>query len=295
MGAYLADNPGRLRQWSARSSWSPSRPTGLTVLHSTEFPPSWTAAQQAVWLRNRDTPGCYHDIADTYGADLWLIPYEYGAWQDGTGSNGMAVSISFVCRTTDWSGMSREVRARTLRAGARCFARQQAWLRSKGYPTTPLRLVSKADSDRGVPGFIYHGHRDPARRSDPGLTSFPMAQFLDECRAALAGDTPEDDMPYSEDDLARIVRAAVWDRRIGHGIAGDPQPAHMVLGDIFVHARAAAANAARAVAAGDIDERQLAAALAPAVISALGEAKGISGADVEAALRRVLADAGTAT
>lgn len=106
--------------------------------------------------------------------------------------------------------------------------------------------------------------------------------------------TPEDDMPYSEDDLVRIVRSAVWDRRIAHGVAGDPQPAHMVVGDIFHHTRQAAALAAKAVAAGELDEQALAAALAPAVISALGDAKGITGADVEAALRRVLADAGNA-
>ena len=38
--------------------------------------------------------------------------------------------------------------------------RQQAWLRSKGYPTTPLRRITKAESDRGILGFIAHGeHR----------------------------------------------------------------------------------------------------------------------------------------
>lgn len=207
MGAYLIDRPGVLRQYSARSSWTPSRPTGLTVLHTTEFLSTWTVAQQAEWLRQRTTPGCYHDIADTYGADQQMVPYEHGAWQDATGSNGMALSISFVCRTTDWPRLTPEQRQRTLRAGARCFARQQAWLKAHGYPTTPLRMVTKAESDRGVAGFIYHGHRDPARRTDPGITTFPFTEFIAECRAVLAGDPMEDDVSWSEEIAHRHVKA----------------------------------------------------------------------------------------
>jgi hypothetical protein len=188
MGAYLIDHPGRLRQYSVRTSWARSRPTGLVVLHTTEFQPSWTVQQQAAWIRQRSDPGSYHDIADTHGRDLQLVPYQYGAWQDGTGSNGFGTSISFVCRTTDWARMSPEVRRRTLRAGARCFVRQQAWLKANGHPTTPLRLLTKAQSDAGMAGFIYHGLRDPARRTDPGVRPpnvFPFAEWLDACRAEL--------------------------------------------------------------------------------------------------------------
>jgi hypothetical protein len=199
VSAYLIDHPGRLRQYSARTNWVPSRPTGCVVVHTTEFPPSWTVAQQAAWLRNRSDPGCYHDIADTHGGDLQLVPYEMGAWQDGTGSNGCALSIAFVCRTTDWSKMAPAERQRTLRAGARCFARQQAWLKAHGHPTTPLIRRSKAQSDAGQAGFIAHGERDPLRRTDPGTKPpnlFPWDEFFTECRAALAGTTTseEDDM-----------------------------------------------------------------------------------------------------
>jgi hypothetical protein len=197
MAAYLIDHPGRLRQYSPRTAWRPSRPTGLEVVHTTEFPPPWTVAQQAAWLRNRSDPGCYHDIADTHGGDLQLVPYEMGAWQDGTGSNGVALSIAFVCRTTDWSKMTPQVRKRTLRAGARCFARGQGWLKAHGYPTTPLRRITKAQSDAGMAGFIAHGERDPLRRTDPGTKPpnlFPWDEFFTECRAALAGiDTSEED------------------------------------------------------------------------------------------------------
>jgi hypothetical protein len=205
MGAYLVDHPGRLTQYSARTNWRPSRPTGLTVLHTTEFPPVWTAEAQAAWIARRSDPGSYHDVADSYGDDEHLVPYPLGAWQDGTGSNGMALSVAFICRTTDWRSMTPADRKAILRAGARCFARQQAWLKANGYPTTPLRLITKAQSDAGQAGFIYHGVRDPGRRTDPGTdpgTPFPFNEFIAECRAVMAGE--EDDMPLTRDDVIDI-------------------------------------------------------------------------------------------
>lgn len=223
MGAYLIDYPGTLRQYSARTNWSPSRPTGLTVLHTAEsvmdtVGPDTGAEAVADFIRRRSDPGSYHDLCDSDTA-VWMVPYEYGAWQDGTGSNGFALSISFACRTTDWTTMSPEKRRGFLQQGARAFARQQAWLREHGYPTTPLRLVTKVESDRGVPGFIYHGHRDPGRRTDPGISTFPFGEFITECRAALAGFTEpepvqEDDMPLLFTAPGRGVGQLVGDRAI---------------------------------------------------------------------------------
>lgn len=283
MAAYLIDHPGVLRQYSARSSWTPSRPTGLTMLHTSEFPPSWTVAQQAEWLRTRTTPGCYHDIADTRGGDLQMVPYEFGAWQDGTGSNGMAVSIGFVCRTTDWASMTPETRRRTLRAGAHCFARQQAWLRSKGYPATPLRYITRAQSDAGVAGFCCHGWRDPGRRTDPGVSApnlFPFNEFLTECRAALAGE--EDDM-FTDEDRA-LLREARDRLRGDTSRPFDPlQSMEKMVADIQYRVRGHhdALDSLQviqwqigqlAAQAPDVDETELAAALAGAIPDSLAQA-----------------------
>lgn len=211
MSAYLIENPGVLTQYSSRSSWSPSRPTGLTVLHTSEnvmdsVGPDTGTEVLAAYIRSRSTPGSYHSIADS-DSNLDLVPFDKGAWQDGTGSNGMALSISFVCRTVDWDRMTPGKRRGFLRQGAQCFVRQQAWLKANGYPTTPLRLVSKAESDRGVAGLIYHGHRDPGRRSDPGVfppNDFPLAEFIEECRLALGGAIMAN---LDKDDYTNIAKA----------------------------------------------------------------------------------------
>jgi hypothetical protein len=211
VSAYLIDHPGVLRQYSARTSWAKSRPTGLIVLHTSEnvmdsVGPDTGTDVLARFIQSRSTPGSYHSIADS-DSNLDLVPFEYGAWQDGTGSNGFALSISFVCRTVDWDRMTTEQRRGFLRQGALAFVRQQKWLKANDYPATPLRLVSKADSDRGAAGFIYHGHRDPGRRSDPGVAppnDFPLAEFFEACRAALGGGTKP--VPVlQEEEVMRIV------------------------------------------------------------------------------------------
>lgn len=210
MGAYLIDNPPAISQFSPRTNWSPSRPTGLTVLHTAEgvmdtVGPDTGAEAVANFIRTRTTYGSYHDLVDS-DSIINLVPYNLGAYQDGTGSNGCALSISFACSTTDWNRMSPERRRAFLMNGARAFVRQQAWLKSNGYPMTPLRMISKAESDRGLPGLIYHAHRDPARRSDPGVIPpnlFPLSEFIG-CILELS-DGEEDIMATKEELKALLM------------------------------------------------------------------------------------------
>ena len=194
MGAYLIDHPPVRDQWFRQRS----KPlTGCTVLHTSEgamdtVGPDTGTQTLAEFIRRRTTPGCYHDAADS---DSWLhiAPYEVGAYHDGTGSNNWALSISFVCRTTDWDKMSPERRTGFLRNGARAFANQQAWRRAHRLPLTDIRRISKAQSDRGESGFVYHGDRDPGRRSDPGVSApndFPLEEFLHWCRVETGNPTP---------------------------------------------------------------------------------------------------------
>lgn len=218
MGAYLIDHPPRISQFSSRTNWRPSRPTGLIVLHTAEsvmdtVGPDTGAEAVAEFIRNRTSYGSYHDLVDSDSV-ITLVPYELGAYQDGTGSNGMALSISFACATTDWRRMSPEKRQSFLRQGARAFVQQQAWLKAHGYPTTPLRLLTKAQSDAGLSGFIYHGTRDPGRRTDPGVNPpdvFPWNEWVDQCRVALGGAIMAN---LDKEDLQNIA-AAVWNYNLG--------------------------------------------------------------------------------
>lgn len=171
----------------------------------------------AEFIRNRTTAGSYHDIADS-DSNLHLIEHRHGAYHDGTGSNNWALSISFVCRTADWDRMSPERRRGFLHQGALAFARQQDYRRRVGAPLTELRLITKAQSDRGESGFTYHGFRDPGRRTDPGVAApndFPFAEFIQECRAVLSGAEPAP--PHREDDDAMLIECEYTktDRRFG--------------------------------------------------------------------------------
>lgn len=211
MGAYLIDHPPKVQQWYVKRN----KPlTGCTVLHTAEsvmdtVGPDTGAESVASFIQNRTTAGSYHDLVDS---DSWLrlIPLEHGAFHDGTGSNNWALSISFACSTSDWRRMTPAKRAAFLSNGARAFADQQAWRRAHGYPLTELRLISKAQSDRGESGFIYHGLRDPGRRTDPGVAApnvFPIDDFITACRAAMSGQLDnflEDDMQLTDPIESRI-------------------------------------------------------------------------------------------
>lgn len=205
MGVYLIDNP------PARSQFAPRgvRPTGLTVVHTAEsvldtVGPDTGAEAVAAFIARRTTPGSYHDLVDSDTA-LSLVRYEDQAYQDGTGSNPYALSISFALRTTDWRTLSAERRRAFLRQAAVAFQRQQAWLRAKGYPTTPIRRITRDESSRGVAGFISHAERDPARRTDPGA-DFPWPEFFEALQ--------EDDMP-TVDEIVRGVLDAPITRKGG--------------------------------------------------------------------------------
>lgn len=211
---YLQDNPPARAQYRAKRR---ARPTGCTVVHTAEsvldsVGPDTGAENVAGFIRRRTDAGSYHDLVDS-DSNIQLVPYGAEAYQDGTGSNPWALSISFALSAKDWPKLSVERRDAFLRQGAVAFRRQQAWLRAKGYPMTPLRRITHAQSEAGVAGFIAHGERDPARRSDPGA-AFPWARFLELCADASAASTTP---PTREDwfnmatpaDLQAVVDTAV--------------------------------------------------------------------------------------
>ena len=181
MGAYLIDNPPVRSQFSTRTR----RPTGLIVIHTAEsvidnVGPDTGAESVANFIRTRNSPGSYHDLVDS-DSIINLVPYHLAAYQDGTGSNPFALSISFACRTTDWNTMGASKRAAFICNGAEAFRRQRDWLFSKGYPVAKDRRISKLQSDNSVAGCISHGERDPGRRTDPGA-DFPWDEFFSAIR-----------------------------------------------------------------------------------------------------------------
>lgn len=275
MAAYLTVNPPVRDQWYSRRN----RPlTGCTVLHTSEgvldtIGPDTGAEGLASFIRNRTTPGSYHDIADS---DSWihLVEYAHGAYHDGTGSNNWALSLSFACRTTDWARMPAGQRAGFLRQGARAFLAQQAYRKSIGAPLTELRLITKAQSDAGVSGFTYHGYRDPGRRTDPGVAApnlFPIAEFITAIRAELGGANQEEyGMAFSQEDWTFFM--------YGPRFSGEQNYAQVIhqIRDTVVGQSATIGELTRSVVAlaqngGDIDEDALLSAITERVTKALQE------------------------
>lgn len=298
----------------------PGQLTGCTVLHTAEsaldeLGPDAGAEGVAAFMTRRTDPGSYHHLVDSDSV-IHLVDLGDEAYQDGTGSNPWALSISFALRAADWPRLTPERRAAFLRQGALAFAAQQAWLAARGYPTTPLRRISKVASNQGAAGFITHGDRDPGRRSDPGR-DFPWGEWLAACADAIDGEDRDEDMIA----IARPKgRPDVW---IGDGITRRHIPDPRTLGDVrwlFQQAGTkvmelgeverisllgdpvvdtddtTAILAAIAKQAGvDVDELSgnVVSALVPPVVEALAGRGGASPAEVERVVRDLLGSLGT--
>lgn len=194
--AYLDDNPPVRSQFR-----DPRRDpvSGVVVLHTAEsvmdtVGPDTGAENVAAWIRSRTDPGSYHDLVDA-DSEVALVRWECEAFHDATGSNPHSLSVSFACSYLDWPKMTAAKRAAFLEHGAAAAARQARWVFDRRGIVVPARKITRAQSDMRVPGFVYHADRDPARRKDPGVTLFPLDEFLARF-ARLMGYTP----PTSGDD-----------------------------------------------------------------------------------------------
>lgn len=202
MSIYLEDHPPARRQFKPRTR----KPTGLIVVHTAEsvmdtVGPDTGAENVARFIARRGDPGSYHTLVDA-DSRVRLVRYDQEAYGDGTGSNPIAVHISAACAAADWPRMTPTKREAFVVNLALAAADAADWLKDEHGITVPARYVTKAESDRGLPGFISHGDRDPARRSDPG-DRFPWAMLLDEFTEAV------DPGPSKEEALRKRITRAI--------------------------------------------------------------------------------------
>jgi hypothetical protein len=155
--------------------------SGVVVIHTAENTPDTVATDGgaeavAQFIRTRTTPGSYHTLTDS-DSRLQLLPWDMEAYQDGTGSNSHAVGLSVATRADWWPRAPKAWRDGAVEQLAQAAADYARWLHAKRGIVIPPRRITRAESERRVPGFISHGERDPGRRTDPGA-GFPWDRFL---------------------------------------------------------------------------------------------------------------------
>jgi hypothetical protein len=289
--AYLIDHP------PARSQYlSPRRedPSGVVAVHTAENAPDFVAfdgGAEAVasWISRRSDAGSYHEIADSDSA-VYLVPYTAEAFHDGTGTNRHSLGLSCATRADVWPLAPQAWRDGAVEQMAQAAARMHRWvLMVRGFGIPPRRITA-AQARARVPGCISHAELDPTRRTDPGA-GFPWTRFLTRF-AELTGqtgqstDTEEGDVPLDSTDITKIREAVRAELNAGL-IPGQTTWAKSVevqgslVQSIFNYVRSISA----AVDADDVNEAELAAVLAPAIVAAL---------DIESAVRAAVATAGLA-
>lgn len=176
--AYLDTNKPRRAQFREPRR---AKPTGCVEIHTAEsvmdtVGPDTGAESVAKFIQGRNDPGSYHRLVDS-DSIVSLVRFGCEAYGDGTGSNPWAIHISAACRTTDWEKMSKERRTNFIANLAKAANEARIWLKRTHGVDLPARRISKAQSDKGVAGFLGHGDRDPGRRTDPGA-DFPWGEFM---------------------------------------------------------------------------------------------------------------------
>lgn len=198
-GTYLETNPPIRSQFR-----NPRRedPSGVIIVHDAESvpdidPPDTGAEGVANYIRVRTTPGSYHDIVDS-DSILRLLPYEWEAFQDGTGSNPHGYAVGGAYRIDQWAGLPQAWKDACVYRMAVACADYAKWIKAEHGVVIPAKRITRDESERRVPGFISHAERDPGRRSDPG-PDFPWDQFLAHFSQLTAPTAPPTDPP--EDDM----------------------------------------------------------------------------------------------
>lgn len=199
-GYYLLDkaNPGAVANpdgtyWGRQVMAAP--PIWITVHTAESFADligaDLGAENVAAYFARSTTAASYHTLVDSdsvvhclpSGLDELPVHVAYHC----AGRNTANLGISFACRSSEWPTMPADYRRRMLANGADVVAR---WIRAHDIP---LRRVTLAEVDAGVPGITGHGIVQPEDRSDPGLATvfqpslFPWDEFFELINQRLDG------------------------------------------------------------------------------------------------------------
>lgn len=171
MTAYLVTNPPRRSQYR-----KPRRtiPTGTVVLHTAENAPDLKlpdegAERIASFIQGRSDAGSYHKIADQ-DSRIQLVPFEWEAFGDGTGSNPWGIHLSLALRAVDWWKITDQQRLWYMAGLATCAREASDWMLKHYGFAIPVRRLTKASANQA--GFCSHQDREtwhgtPGRRTDP--------------------------------------------------------------------------------------------------------------------------------
>lgn len=200
MAAYLVDHPPARAQYRRPRRQSVS---GVIVLHTAENTPDTVATDGgaeavAAFIARRSDPGSYHWLADS-DSHLLVVPLEWEAFHDGTGTNPHSVGISAATRADWWPHAPRAWRDGCVANMAGAARDAAAWIHHSTGTVVPARRITAAQARNREPGFVTHAELDPGRRTDPGR-AFPFDQFF-------AAYQEHDDMPLADADVNKIVAA----------------------------------------------------------------------------------------
>lgn len=140
---YLLEHPLARAQLLRDAKGRPTRrarPADCTVVHTAEgvldgIAPDIGAEATADCIRRRAAPAPTR-ISSTATKPCSWCPTRARRIRTGTAEE------------SDWARLSPRAATRSCGQGARAFARQQQWLRARGYPTTPLRRLSRTRPSR---------------------------------------------------------------------------------------------------------------------------------------------------
>lgn len=171
MTAYLVANPPRRSQYRRPRR---AKPSGTVVLHSAENapdlrPPDDGAENIASFIRGRSDPGSYHVICDQ-DSSIQLVPFEWEAFHDGTGSNPWSIGLSLALRAADWPKLTDQQQLWYMASLATAARQASDWLHAHYSVSVPTRRLTKSSPSQ--PGFCSHQDREnwfgsAGRRTDP--------------------------------------------------------------------------------------------------------------------------------
>jgi hypothetical protein len=211
MSAYLLDHPPRRSQYRVGRR---ATPTGTQVLHSFEIAPDlhgpdMGAEKGASIIRNRtDAAGSYHLLGDR-DSEILLVPLEWEAFHDGTGSNPWSIGLSLAV-TAAWFRAAPDTEKLWYMARLATMARRASnWLKANHGIETPARRLTRTSQREA--GFCTHMDRETwkgrrGRRTDPWGDSDDMWHLFLTLYEDTANHPQEGLMP----ELAIIDAFADW-------------------------------------------------------------------------------------